>query len=325
MGVKRKVKMRTDDGIVTLGEAFVDFTIDKGALNRSPKTLANYAQSIRYFADSLPDGDATALNEISKQDIQEWMLAMFQDKMRVSTINHYLRDLRTFLYWCMAKERKYIYPFTIELAKGQEDLPKMFSDEEVALLLIKPTHNNFVDWRTWAICNWVLATGNRASTICNVRMCDIDFKNKQIALAHTKNKKAQVIPLSSALETALRLYIRKCRNGKDVYEDSWLFPSVSEEQLTYSALAQSFRKYCKDRDLEHTNIHGLRHYFATYWAKNNRGDGDRLQLILGHTDYTMTKRYIDLTIEDLKENYDDYNPLDSMKKPKSHRKKVNMA
>ena len=171
-----------------------------------------------------------------------------------------------------------------------------------------------------------MGTGNRAATICNIKIGDLDFKNHQVILRHTKNKKAQVLPfLSSAMERAILLYIKKCRSGKGVNDDSWLFPSIDEEQLSYNALAHSFSKYCKDRGLEHTNIHGLRHFFATEWARKNNGDGDRLQMILGHSDYTMTKRYIKLSADDLRALGTECTPLDDINRKKKHRKKVEMA
>jgi integrase/recombinase XerD len=325
MGVKRKVMMKQGKSQIMLSDSFSEFLAEKVTLNLSEKTIFNYRQSYSFFVEHEFDEQDIACEDMLKIYVQQWVGDMLREKKKVSTINHYLRDLRSFLYWCMHEDRQYIKPFSIDLVKGQEEMMKVFTDDEVIALTQKPTRSNsFTEWRNWCITNWVLATGNRAATICNVKIGDIDFKGKQIVLRHTKNKKAQCLPLSSTLETVLKKYINKCRSGKDITNDSWLFPSIEEEQLTYNALAHSFRKYCLDREVEHTNIHGLRHYFATFWAKKNKGDGDRLQMILGHSDYTMTKRYIKLVDEDLRENYDEYTPLDNMNKAKRHRKKVQM-
>ncbi len=43
------------------------------------------------------------------------------------------------------------------------------------------------------------------------------------------------------------------------------------------------------------------------------GDPFRLQKLLGHTDLSMTKRYVALYADDLKENYDTFNPLEQVK------------
>ncbi|MBQ0099414.1 MAG: tyrosine-type recombinase/integrase [Firmicutes bacterium] len=235
------------------------------------------------------------------------------DGVKPTSINHYLRDIRTFLYWCMDADRKYIEPaFKVETVVAQEEQLKLFSDDDIIALLEKPQRNaGFVEWRTWAIVNWVLGTGNRASTICEVQIADINFHKKEINLRHTKNKKAQTIPLSSSLETVIKEYMRVWRNG--VPASSFLFCNVGEEQMTTNALRLSFGRYCDNRGVQQTNIHGLRHNFAKGWIQNN-GNDMILQEILGHSSMSMTRHYVKLFKEDLKQDYDKFSPLDTIKK-----------
>ena len=186
------------------------------------------------------------------------------------------------------------------------------TDEELEALLLKPRKSDsFIEWRTWAIVNWVLATGNRAATICDVKISDINYAHREITLGHTKNKKAQVLPLSSSLETCVKEYIRMWRKEAD--DNAWLFPNMGEEKLTTNALRLSFGRYCKNRGVDKSNIHGLRHNFAKLWVRNN-GNMFSLQKILGHSSLDMTRRYVKLFSEDIKEDYDSFSPLDTIKK-----------
>jgi integrase/recombinase XerD len=197
---------------------------------------------------------------------------------------------------------------------------KIFTDEEIDLLLDKPkSRDSFTDWRTWTIISWVLATGNRAATICEVKMGDVDYKSKEIHLRHTKNKKAQTIPLSSSLEVCLKEYIRIWR--KEAGAEEWLFPNVGEEQLTTNALRHSFSRYCAARGVDKSNIHGLRHSFARAWIRNN-GSTFQLQKILGHSTLEMTRRYVRLFSEDLKQDFDKFSPLDNIKKNSKRTKTI---
>jgi hypothetical protein len=79
----------------------------------------------------------------------------------------------------MSPDRKYMPEYKIRLIEAQEEQIKLFPDEELLLLLEKPerSNNKFTDWRTWVICNWVLATGNRAATICDVAIGNIVGSN----------------------------------------------------------------------------------------------------------------------------------------------------
>ena len=314
MALKRAIRRTLEEEKVTLATAIEEFTVEKEAHNKSPKTVKNYLQSLTYFMIFHNLSDDTELDSITPTHFYKWTNSLKLDGVKPTSINHYLRDVRVFFYWCMDVDRGYMPSFKIHQIEGQEEQIKLFPDEELELLLVKPerSNNKFTDWRTWVICNWVLATGNRCSTIVDVRIDDVDFRRKEIILHHTKNKKAQIIPLSSSLETILKEYIKMWRNnGKD--KDAWLFPNIGEEKLSTGALQNSFAKYCKARGCSHTNIHGLRHNFAKLWIKNN-GDMYKLQKILGHSTLDMTRRYVNMFSEDIKEDYDRFSPLDSIKR-----------
>ena len=324
MAVKRKVSLNVGKNVISLEAAFEEFIADKENSGLAAKTIRNYVQSYEYFTELEFEGDTSIdVNSVMKIYVEQWKASMIEQNMKVTTINHYLRDVRTFLYWCMNEDRLYIEPsYKIDVVKGQKPLPKIFSDEEVELILAKPVNvNDWVEWRDWAITNWVVGTGNRAETVCELQIGDIDFKNGQVVLRHNKNKDLLVIPLSSSLEGVMRLYNRKCRNG--CKDSDWLFPNISNERLTYNALAHTFAKYCKSRGVQRTNIHGLRHYFGTSLARKNLS-GEKIQKLLGHSTYSTTQNYIKLVENDLKEDYSDYNPLDTIKRASSRRKKVSM-
>ena len=101
-------------------------------------------------------------------------------------------------------------------------------------------------------------------------------------------------------------------------KDSFLFCDISEEQLSESALRSSFRKYVLNRGVNNTSIHSLRHTFARTFLLNN-GDIFRLQKILGHSTLEMTRRYCNLLGEDLKQDFESFNPLDNLKRDKRHK------
>lgn len=90
-------------------------------------------------------------------------------------------------------------------------------DQELKKLLKKPDTKkcDFPEYRNWAIINLLLNNGCRAATIRNIQIKDVDMDNKVIYLRHTKNKRAQVIPLCEALCGVLREYIR-VRGGDGV-------------------------------------------------------------------------------------------------------------
>lgn len=321
MGITRKIKRTSSSESITLKEAFAEFYTEKEAQNLAASTLRNYQQSYTYFIDFCDLSEDSPVNEVQQSFFYKWINTMKLEGVKPTSINHYLRDCRAFFYWCMDDHRQYLPSFKIEQIKGQEEDIKSFDTDEIELLIVKPDprHATFAEWRTWAIVSWILATGNRARTVCEVQIGDVDFKAHEITLRHTKNKKAQKLPLSPALATVLKEYIRIWLKGSEPTD--WLFPNVATDQLTTNALRHSFDRYCKDRGVERTNIHGLRHSFALNWVRND-GNIYALQNILGHSTLEMTRRYVRLTAEDLKRGYEDHSTLDIVKKGASRTQKI---
>lgn len=310
---KRKKKTGT-----TLSEAFEMFVLEKEVNNISSDTIRNYKMSFNKFCEQLElNPDEVEIKKIDVNTINKWKAIMKKQEIRISSVNHYLRDMRAFLNWAMNDDRCLIEePFKITMVKGQEELPKDYDENEIKLLLKKPRKNDtFGQWRNWVITNWILATGNREATICNIKIDDINFQKKEIVLNRTKNKEVQVIPLSAELERALKEYIALW----DI--DKWLFPSISGTKLTTNALRKSYTVYCKSRNVSHSNLHGLRHTFAGYWIKNN-GDVFKLQQLLGHKTLEMTRHYVKIYGEDLKEDYNKYSPLDTVKRKERRTREI---
>lgn len=321
---KRKITKSYGSNQLTIQEAFDEFISEKALLGRAQQTLDNYVTSLGYFLYYNNFTTATPVSQLDKQAFLNWLAIMKNNNVKHTTINHYLRDVRAFAYWCMDLEREYITPeYKIEQVRGQEPAIKAFKYEDIELLLAKPRKSaDFGEWRTWAIVNWIMATGNRSATICEVKLEDINFKTKMIYLRHTKNKQYQSVPLSSELSHQLKEYINIwLRNAAP---DDYLFPNVSGEALTTNALRHSFSRYCHDRGVNQTNIHGLRHSFADLSLDSGRNPFE-LQKMLGHSTLDMTRRYIRFNEKKVEKDFDKHTPLDNMKASTSRKRKIQRA
>lgn len=318
MGVCKKIKRRADQER-NVWELFRMFKNEKKILGLSESTLQNYEDSLKRFMDYMECTDAP-IQEIDYDDVLSFTQGLQEEELSVSSINHYLRDIRAFFNWC--SKSGYCRKIEVKLVKGQETVKETYSEEELKALLEKPQGDSYCEWRCWAIINWILATGNREKTVCNVRMRDINLPDEEIVLQQTKNKKIQIIPISTELSFVLTQFIRDFRSEAD--DDEFLFCNVSGEQLTENALKLSIRDYNAARGVKKTSVHALRHTFAKLWIHNN-GDVFRLQKMLGHSTLDMTRNYVNLFAADLKEGFDEYSPLDRMvrKRRKKHTIKRN--
>ena len=107
----------------------------------------------------------------------------------------------------------------------------------------------------------MLGTGNRLSSILDVKIKNISIDEQYVLVEKTKNKRQQLIPLSKTLAKVLQEYITYRKGTPEDY----LFCSVSGEQLARTGLINSIRRYNVQRGVTKTSIHLFRHTFAKKW------------------------------------------------------------
>ena len=156
--------------------------------------------------------------------------------------------------------------------------------------------------------NYFVATGNRLSTAVNVKIKDLDFDNNLIKLNVLKNRRQQLIPMSSGLKKVLQTYLSLW----DYSDVEYLFPEYEGGQFSTQGAYCSLKQYNIERGVTKTSVHLYRHTYAKNYIVAG-GDCTYLQRLLGHSTLAMTNHYINLYATDLQKNYDKFNPLDNIR------------
>ena len=289
---------------ITTQEVINKFTRHCVVKNLSQKTIKYYQDNFTYFNSIIPN---TYISEITISALEDFVFAKKEKCKKVVTINSELRAMRALLYFAM--ERGYIDGFNINLLKDDSIQKEPYSNIELAKLLKKPKSKNWVEWRNWAIVNYLLATGNRVGTVVNIQIKDLDFENNRIILYHNKNRKQQIIPLSITLKTVLKEYL----STWEYTNEDYLFPQYEGKQMAERTMQQAINKYNKSRGVSKTSVHLFRHTFAKNYVMAG-GKVEKLQRLLGHSSITMTMHYINLYGTDLANDYDSFNPLNNILK-----------
>lgn len=301
---------------LTIGEAHDLFIRKCTVQNLSEKTLKVYKNHFGLFALTIDVN--TPINSVTSAAIDDFILYLKENnKCNDTTINSYLRSIRAFLYYCM--EESYLPSFNVCMIRSEKKIKETYSNAELERLLTKPDINtcSFSTYKTWVFENYLLGTGNRLSTALNVRIKDIDFYNNTIILVKTKNRKQQIIPLSQSLAEILVGYLEIRGNNPDDY----LFCNIYGEKGNIRSFEDLVAKYNHERGVEKTSIHLFRHTFAKHWILQG-GDIFRLQKILGHSDLSVTKEYVQMFGQDLQMDFEKFNPLDNLK---FNRHKIKLA
>lgn len=295
----------------TLEEALSDFLTEKKGLGRSDSTIRSYETSYKLFIDYHNLNNSFLLDDLTEKMFYQWRQDMIEREVRPQSINHYVRDWRTFLNWCEIRELIET-PIKLKEMKAQEDLPKMYSEDELMKMITKPREgDSYTTWRDWAIICLVYATGLRAGSICSLTIGCLDFKRGYLSIPQQKNKKASMLPITKALQRTLQEYVSKWL--KDEESDAYLFQTITGEQLTVNALHNSIERYCKKYNIKGHGIHSIRHNFTRQMLMNGASEVV-VKEYLQHSSIEMTQHYVKLFASDLKRDAESYNPLDTAKK-----------
>ena len=301
-----KITMKSNTN-QTFDEAFEKFIRKCKVKNLTEKTIRSYEQKIRPFKKYLECTDIE-LKNINSDTIDDFIVWV-RNEYNVNDIstNSILRTVRAFSYYCMANG--YIVRFKVHIPKATKKMKETYSDYELSLLLKKPNKKEctFTEFKIWTFENFLIGTGVRLSTALDIKIKDIKFDENLIFLGQTKNRVQQYIPLSRTLACVLREYL-EIRGGEST---DYLFCNNYGCKGNERTFQQMVADYNRNRGIERTSIHAFRHTFARLYILNG-GNAFILQKLMGHSEISVTKEYVDLFGTDLSVGYERLNPLDSL-------------
>jgi len=190
-------------------------------------------------------------------------------------------------------------PFRVRMP---HKLVKALEPEEVDQFF-KTLHN----YRDKSIVLLMLICGLRSQEILNLKLSDINILNRTLKILGKGNKE-RMVPLPDAVLSILDKYIECERpSGKKSLKVEEVFLNKKGVRrgmpMTIESLRGVFRYNRAISGIKHANAHRFRHTFG----KNMAAAGVTvpvLQRLLGHADYKTTLKYINLTLNDVHDDFD---------------------
>ncbi|RLF48632.1 MAG: hypothetical protein DRN20_04150 [Thermoplasmata archaeon] len=182
------------------------------------------------------------------------------------------------------------------MVMDMKKLPKYLKVEEVKKILDAPERGNI---RDRLILRLLYRCGLRVSELCNLRVEDIDFENEFIIVRDGKGGKDRVVPVDHITLDMIEIYLGDRREGV-------LILSRKGGKLSTRQVERLVDKYAKKAKIkQRVYPHMLRHSFAVHCLKAGM-NLRTVQKMLGHSSLTTTQIYLDLTAEDIKEDYNNH-------------------
>lgn len=281
---------------VDLRDAAVLFYRHNKAKGLAEDTQKSYKDYVSNFLKWL--GSDT----ISDTTFEDYILYKQERGVKMVSIASSMRHIRRFMNFC--EEHGYHEHVDVLIPKYEKEIKEPYTRDEMALLLKKPRTRNWAEWRTWAMVNYFYATGQRLSTVLNIKVSDIDFTNRTVRLEWNKDKIQKYMPLPKNLTRLLSEYIMLAGIDKDGY----LFPNNEGGQLKKRSAEDAVKDYNISRGVYKTSIHLFRHTFARDFIMNG-GNPVVLQKLLNHKTMEMTMQYVNLYGCDISEDMERCCPL----------------
>jgi site-specific recombinase XerD len=175
----------------------------------------------------------------------------------------------------------------VPLVKRPFLLKAPYSPAEVQVLLDSQDGSTHSGARNYALILFLLDSGVRASECVALDYGDIDWERRRAFIRHGKGEKQRWVGFGPTTAAALRAYVASFRG--DV-AGAFFLTGNFKPMVSGHALCVIFDRLGKRAGVEGVHAHRFRHSFAT-WAIESGAREIDVQLLLGHSDLTMTQRY----------------------------------
>jgi len=299
--------------------------------NASSHTTYNYLIDLSQFAALTWGDEATppyAWRDADRFTARRFMVELQKTGLSPASCGRKLSSMRAFYRYLVRESVMPNNPFAgLLLPKKGKRLPKILSKDEVERLLKAPAQlakdetepeqprqrlfKEYATARDTAIIEVLYSTGMRVSELTGMDEKNVDPYSGTVK-ALGKGKKERLCLLGGPAQRALRHAV----DLRDRYwmvlgrkgQPSAIFLNRLGTRLTSRSVERLLKKYLDQAGLQRSySPHTLRHSFATHMLDAG-ADLRSVQELLGHASLSTTQIYTHITVERLKEVYEQAHP-----------------
>ncbi len=252
------------------------------------------------------------LEALDLEALRDWLWQATQQGLTKATIARKSAAIRSFTAWLYKSELLASDPgLRLRSPKAGRTLPKVVSRESLALIFdsleLKAVDENPTGIRDLLVFEILYATGIRVSELVGLDLDSVDY-SRNIMRVVGKGNKQRMVPFGLPARDALDHWIRIGR------------PSFANEKSASALLVNSrgqrvgvrqiYSLVAKSLEQTPTGVagpHSLRHSAATHLLDGG-ADLRAVQELLGHASLGTTQIYTHVSIERLREGYQNAHP-----------------
>jgi site-specific recombinase XerD len=178
----------------------------------------------------------------------------------------------------------------IKRPKKERKLPSVLSKQEVTKLL-----NSINNKKSKLMISLIYACGFRVSELVNLKIADLNFKDKTGHIKQAKGRKDRFFNIPEYLSPFLEKQAEKQQHINSEYLFTGPKGKLSSRNIQ-KIVKNALKKANISKDI---SPHTLRHSFATHLLEDGI-DIRKIQELLGHSDLSTTQIYTHISTKELK-------------------------
>ena len=256
----------------------------------SENTIKNYGIDLDEFYDYVEN------KKVDIDLIRSYLKHLYDKKYKSRTISRKVSSLKSYFKYLESEGIIDDNPMSlISNPKIEKTLPNYLNYNDLEKLLNAPDINNKYGLRDALILEMLYSSGCRVSELSNIKLKDIDFKNRKILILGKGNKERYVY-YGSKCEELLNKYL-------DKEENVYLFTNKHGNKLNERTIRKIVDDNARKAGLDvHVTPHTLRHTYATHLL-NDGADLKSVGDLLGHENLSTTQIYTHVSNERLRRVY----------------------
>lgn len=279
----------------------------------SLKTVESYGRDIEQFYKLIFE-QGVDITDVDAGIIRNYLSQLMMNGISKRSCQRKVAALRHYYSYLLNKNIVEDNPFLyIDPLKQEKRLPSVLYLEQIEEVFKRNRERtDTLMWRDQAILELLYATGVRASEFVNIRIRDVDLKQRTIRIMG-KGRKERMVVFSQSSKETLEHYLDDVRPGiagKNHLEfnNEYLFLNASGEKLTVRGLQYILEDIEKKIGTNYgLHPHIFRHSFATHLLEGG-ADLRVIQELLGHESLNTTQIYTHVSEEQILDQFHAHHP-----------------
>jgi len=255
----------------------------------SPRTIQSYLFYNKKFLEFIKKGP----EQINEDDIKSYIVSLMERDISPKSII-LIKSALKFFYDEILKKNI----VNIKSPKVPKKLPVVLTREEVKRLI-----DSIENEKHRLIVALLYSSGLRLSELVNLKVGDIDLKEKIGWVRSGKGAKDRLFIIPNALMDDLKRHFRRRTETDYIFEG---YKGAMSPRNVQKIVSLAVKNAGINKPV---HVHTLRHSFATHLLES--GENIRkIQVLLGHSQLSTTQLYLNISTEELKKVK---SPLDDLK------------